>query len=842
MQSRSSRGRLVVGAILVATLALLHSSRPAAAQQPAPGSVLFYETFDNPAAGQMPRRSAEPDVRVGYVDGEYQVAIVTAGIGWVAIPLPDGYADATLAVDARLMGAADDRYVQVLCRADGARDQWSGYALRVAPAAGQFFLLRLDNSIPTPLASGHVPAVRPAAESNRLRLGCDGTTITADVNDTRLATVQDAAYRAGRMAIGVGTFTPGAVDARFDNLVVTAGPPPAPAGAAPTAPTAPAPPPTPPTPGAETVLLVDSFDDPAMGVLPGQSPRPEAVRYGYVNGEYQIQKVATAVGLPFVLLPGTYTDTTFTIDARLVGETAGRIIGVFCRQSGTPLAGYGLLILPAEQLYLLLVEQDSDVTPLATGRSPMIRPGTETNRLQLTCDGTTVAATVNGARLATATDTTHRAGRLAIGVGTVESGQAEARFDNLRVTAGAPPGPLPAMTGDVLLTDTFDDPAMGVLPRQSNNPAVARLAYVDGEYQVEKVDRASGLVTVSLPGTYADATLTVEVHLVGEPDGRVVALLCRQSGRGDQTTGYALLVSPTNRQFALVREDMDDLTLLESGFSAAIRPGTERNRLQLACSGTTIAAAVNDQALARVTDGTYPQGRMALGIGADEGQTAVARFDNLRVTAGLPRGPAVPAAPAPPPAVGAEPGTVLLADDFEAPEAGALPSAASTAGQEQGYADGEYVLRVLARAATRFVTVPLETRDAAIGVDARLVGEPADQRIAVGCRYRGGPAGVSGYLLFVEPRRGMFWLYRYDAARPTLLAGPAASAAIQPGNARNRLELRCVGATITAVINGTEVATVADRTYTQGQFALGLASGTAAEAEARFDNLVVTAR
>src|SRR5687768_5374413 len=38
------------------------------------------------------------------------------------------------------------------------------------------------------------------------------------------------------------------------------------------------------------------------------------------------------------------------------------------------------------------------------------------------------------------------------------------------------------------LADTFDDPAVGKLPRSSQSPTLFTLAYVEGEYSIRKID------------------------------------------------------------------------------------------------------------------------------------------------------------------------------------------------------------------------------------------------------------------------------------------------------------------------------------------------------------------
>ena len=68
--------------------------------------------------------------------------------------------------------------------------------------------------------------------------------------------------------------------------------------------------------------------------------------------------------------------------------------------------------------------------------------------------------------------------------------------------------------------------------------------------------------------------------------------------------------------------------------------------------------------------------------------------------------------------------------------------------------------------------------------------------------------------------------------------------ALLPDNQSNHLELSCLGNAITASINGSQVASVEDRTYAQGQ--AGILAGTftttapATLFDVRFDNLAVS--
>jgi hypothetical protein len=139
--------------------------------------------------------------------------------------------------------------------------------------------------------------------------------------------------------------------------------------------------------------------------------------------------------------------------------------------------------------------------------------------------------------------------------------------------------------------------------------------------------------------------------------------------------------------------------------------------------------------------------------------------------------------------------------------------------------------------------LPILLSNVTIGVDARLVGPTERRYVAVGCRAGSG-GGPGFYRLSVAPDRGAFSLDRQDAAGIVTLTRGSDVPAIRRGNESNRLELTCLGATITAAVNGSEIASVQDATYTDGW--LGLNTGNLPDVtgptEARFDNLTVVAR
>ena len=63
---------------------------------------------------------------------------------------------------------------------------------------------------------------------------------------------------------------------------------------------------------------------------------------------------------------------------------------------------------------------------------------------------------------------------------------------------------LPAATAqsdEALLSDDFDDPAVGLLAQTSQQPDRWTFSYEEGEYVIRKIDPDAGVIRASLPGS-----------------------------------------------------------------------------------------------------------------------------------------------------------------------------------------------------------------------------------------------------------------------------------------------------------------------------------------------------
>jgi hypothetical protein len=142
----------------------------------------------------------------------------------------------------------------------------------------------------------------------------------------------------------------------------------------------------------------------------------------------------------------------------------------------------------------------------------------------------------------------------------------------------------------------------------------------------------SGTQTVSTGFRYFDAGVGVDVRLVGETQGRLALVVCRNQALSE-LSGYVFAIQPTAGLVALGRFDHGAyVDLVGWQPSAAVQRGNTSNHLELECSGSAITASVNGQAAAAVRDDTYSGGKVSIGVGTvGEPLTREARFDNFAV-------------------------------------------------------------------------------------------------------------------------------------------------------------------------------------------------------------------
>lgn len=187
---------------------------------------------------------------------------------------------------------------------------------------------------------------------------------------------------------------------------------------------------------------------------------------------------------------------------------------------------------------------------------------------------------------------------------------------------------------------------------------------------------------------------------------------------------------------------------------------------------------------------------------------------------------------------------VLVDETFDNPDAGELAEQEKD-GARFSYEDGAYVIEGVGELPTTdlLFTIFDVVADGTIAFDFRLRGPVESRYVFIGCRD-GGNDEIDGYSLAINLLNGALALVAKqspDAGGEVLLTDVVVPASIRPGNRTNRLELSCIGSTITARVNDVEVLSVTDDRFQQGHFNAGIGLfSSSGPVEGVFDNLLVT--
>jgi S1-C subfamily serine protease len=399
----------------------------------------------------------------------------------------------------------------------------------------------------------------------------------------------------------------------------------------------------------------------------------------------------------------------------------------------------------------------------------------------------------------------------------------------------ASPTPTP-IEGTVVYRDDFSDADTSLIGQQHVNLDVIKY-FMGEEYVIEKINPENREPFSSyLTGTYRDVMVAVDVRLMGDTAERLVHVTCRRGPEFELTNAYRLTVEPATGSYSLERWQDGAAANLDNGSRPDIvAPGKAVNRVEIRCIGTEIVAAINGVEVAHVEDAAWTEGRVGIGVGVlkDAHSTTVeARFDNVEVR--------IPVQATPTPVEE----HIAYRDDFDGPQASLFDTNSNDpASQRYRLDDGEFVFEKIDQRSDSILAkyLPGIYHDVVVTVDARLVNETRQQYVQVACRVNR-QQNFEGYGLAVRPDFGMFFLGRWEAGVWTNEASAVRQDVIRPGDEVNRIELRCIGTEIVAVINGVVVALVEDSTLSEG--GVGIGSGNYNDVwprtfEARFDNFAL---
>lgn len=138
------------------------------------------------------------------------------------------------------------------------------------------------------------------------------------------------------------------------------------------------------------------------------------------------------------------------------------------------------------------------------------------------------------------------------------------------------------------------------------------------------------------PGrSFDDVIISVSAQQVSGPNDNAYGVICRYQ---DEQNFYIFLISGDGYYAIGKYQSGGDGVqyLTENGQfveSQAINQGTVSNQIQASCVGDELRLAVNGVPLLEVTDPTFVNGDVGLGVSTFQPGTAVVNFDDMRVTA-----------------------------------------------------------------------------------------------------------------------------------------------------------------------------------------------------------------
>jgi hypothetical protein len=396
-------------------------------------------------------------------------------------------------------------------------------------------------------------------------------------------------------------------------------------------------------PGA--VMFSDALDDPSHGIFPPSSPNEAQYHRGYGDGEYVIQKVdASLTGMPLAAARPEFADGVVSVDARVGDDNTDVWMYVACRsRPDGPFGAYYLGVDPGAGTFSFGRWDSADAAGAAVfvpqgSTAPSIQGGGASNTLALSCVGSKIAASVNGAEVGAVSDTHYAQGRAFLGAWG-DGVTADVRFTNFAVHSASAPSadalagtaatPAP-LAGQVLYRDNFDDPAATRLP-VAQDPRGGVYAIVDGEYQLSKTSPTADVAPiVRLSGAYGDTSTDVDVRMVDPAETQTAVVGCRVAD--DSLNGYWLALRRDTQQFHLTR--------IAGTTSAELVPWTPapsvvRNgptHVELICIGSTISVIFGETVVAAVKDSTYSAGHPLLAAGSAVGKPLDVRFAKLVIT------------------------------------------------------------------------------------------------------------------------------------------------------------------------------------------------------------------
>jgi hypothetical protein len=179
---------------------------------------------------------------------------------------------------------------------------------------------------------------------------------------------------------------------------------------------------------------------------------------------------------------------------------------------------------------------------------------------------------------------------------------------------------------------------------------------------------------------------------------------------------------------------------------------------------------------------------------------------------------------------------VLYEDDFSDPNSG-WPASAD-ADKAASYADGKYLIQAFTASQDVWAHPGEDFSDVTIEVDATKFSGPDNNDFGIICRF----VDDNNFYFLMASSDGYQVIGKYQDGEASFLSSEQmeTTSAVNQGSATNHLRADCVGSTLTLYINGQQVSTVTDTSFTSGDIGLTVGTFDEPNAAVTFDNFVVT--
>ena len=204
--------------LLVSCGIFLASCLPAAPAEPVisgtAGQILYQESFADNTSGWD--RVLNDGGIMDYDSGGYRILVRGEKMNFWSTP-PGNFGDVRIEVDVTRLNGPEENRAGLMCRYQNGNYYFfiisnDGFYAIGKFTGGQAVLVGQESMV----ASDAVQA----EGVNHLRADCIGNTLTLYVNDTQVASTQDADFATGGIGVLAGSFAEPGVDVLFQNFVV----------------------------------------------------------------------------------------------------------------------------------------------------------------------------------------------------------------------------------------------------------------------------------------------------------------------------------------------------------------------------------------------------------------------------------------------------------------------------------------------------------------------------------------------------------------------------------------------------------------------------------------------